>query len=86
VRAMQIIDELEPEPRGLYAGAVGWLGAEQAELYLTIRSMVLDNGRVTLRAGGGIVHDSDPAEEYRECLAKLTATARIIGMDLAATT
>jgi len=86
VRAMQIIDELEPEPRGLYAGAVGWLGAEQAELYLTIRSMVLDNGRVTLRAGGGIVHDSDPAEEYRECLAKLTATARIIGMDLAAAT
>jgi anthranilate synthase component 1 len=82
VRAMQIIDELESTPRGLYAGAVGSFGAEHASLFLTIRSMVLRDGRVTVRAGGGIVHDSDPDEEYREILAKLGAAARVIGLEL----
>ena len=82
VRAMEIIDELEPTVRGLYSGAVGSFGAEHADFFLTIRSLVLQGGRAHLQAGGGIVADSDPAEEHRECLAKLSAVARAIGFDL----
>ncbi|MEY9855924.1 anthranilate synthase component 1 [Catenulispora sp. GAS73] len=82
VRAMEIIDELEPTVRGLYSGAVGSFGAEHVDLFLTIRSLVLQGGRAHLQAGGGIVADSDPAEEHRECLAKLSAVARAIGFDL----
>lgn len=82
VRAMQIIDELEPSARGLYAGAVGCLSIDRVSLFLTIRSIVIQHGKAILRAGGGIVYDSDPLDEYHECLAKLRATAGVIDVDL----
>ncbi|MFI6209069.1 anthranilate synthase component I family protein [Streptomyces sp. NPDC051041] len=82
VRAMEIIDELEPVPRSFYSGAVGSFGTHDVDLWLTIRSAVLHQGQVRLQAGGGIVYDSDPAQEHAECLAKLGAAARAAGIDL----
>src|SRR6266446_5170594 len=75
VRAMQIISELERYRRGIYAGAVGYVFPQQRELdtCIAIRTLVLHDGVAYLQAGGGIVADSDPAEEHRECLNKLRA-------------
>ena len=82
VRAMEIIDDLEPARRWLYSGAVGSFGLSHADLHLTIRSMVLCDGEVRLQAGGGIVHDSEAPAEYAECLAKLGSCARALGVAL----
>ena len=75
VRAMQIISELEGFRRGIYAGAVGYVLPEQAEMdtCIAIRTLVLRDGVAYLQAGGGIVADSDPAAEHEECLNKLRA-------------
>ena len=71
VRAMQIIDELEPMRRGVYGGAVGYVGfSGNMDLCITIRTMVIRNGRIFVQAGAGIVHDSKPESEYRETLNK----------------
>ena len=82
VRAMEIIDELEPTCRGLYSGAVGTFGVDRINLYLTIRSIVLHQGQARLQAGGGIVYDSDPVAEHQECIAKLRAAGRVVGIDM----
>ncbi|MDZ4264265.1 MAG: anthranilate synthase component I family protein [Mycobacterium sp.] len=82
VRAMEIIDDLEPSRRWLYSGAVGSFGLSHVDLFLTIRSMVLCDGDVRLQAGGGIVHDSDASAEYAECLAKLGSGARALGVTM----
>ncbi len=67
VRALEIIDELEPARRGPYCGALGWLGAGGAfELAIAIRIAVLAHGELRLHVGGGIVADSDPAAELTE--------------------
>ena len=75
VRAMQIISELEQYRRGIYAGAVGYCLPETAELdtCIAIRTLWLRDGVAHLQAGGGIVADSDPADEHQECLNKLAA-------------
>ena len=82
VRAMEIIDDLEPSRRWLYSGAVGSFGLSHVDLFLTIRSMVLCDGEIRLQAGGGIVHDSEPSAEYAECLAKLGSGARALGVTM----
>jgi len=82
VRAMEIIDDLEPSRRWLYSGAVGSFGLSHVDLYLTIRSMVLRDGEIRLQAGGGIVHDSDASAEYAECQAKLGSGARALGVTM----
>lgn len=72
IRAMQIIRELEPTPRGVYCGSIGWIGLDGAmSLNLAIRTMVQRGDRVHLYAGGGIVAQSTPDAEYEETLAKL---------------
>ena len=73
VRAMQIISELEGYRRGVYAGAVGYVFPQEGELdtCIAIRTLVLRDGIAYLQAGGGIVADSDPADEHEECLNKL---------------
>jgi para-aminobenzoate synthetase component 1 len=79
IRAMEIIEELEPVRRGPYCGALGWIGADgDLELNLAIRTALVDEtaGRVWYQAGGGIVADSDPAAEYQESLAKAAAFFR----------
>ncbi|NEX19286.1 aminodeoxychorismate synthase component I [Thiorhodococcus mannitoliphagus] len=67
VRAMEIIEELEPHRRGVYCGAIGYLGYDGAmDTNIAIRTLVHSGGTTRLWAGGGIVADSDPESEYRE--------------------
>lgn len=77
VRAMEIIAEEEQRPRGLYAGAAGWLGLDKDAVNLDfgiiIRSLWVRDGRIHWQAGAGIVQDSDPEKEWLECLAKAEA-------------
>jgi anthranilate synthase component 1 len=74
VRAMQLIDELEPEGRGPYAGAVGYLSyAGDLDTCITIRTLVVHGGEVSVTAGAGIVADSDPEAEERETESKAAA-------------
>ena len=81
VRAMQIIDELEPEQRGPYAGAVGWIGAggDRMDLAITIRTCVIAGGEANVQAGAGIVADSVPALEWAETENKARAMLTAIG-------
>jgi anthranilate synthase component 1 len=76
IRAMEIIDELEPTPRGLYAGTVGYFGAGgRMDQAITIRTLVFRPGECTYQAGAGIVADSIPHREYEEIHAKGAALA-----------
>lgn len=78
-RTMEILDELEGEPRGVYSGAIGYLGLDGAcELSVAIRTIVLQGGRATIGAGGAIVLESDPDDEYEEMLLKAAAPLRAI--------
>jgi len=71
VRAMQIIDELEPARRGVYGGAFGYLGFSGAmDTAITIRTAVVADGKVYVQAGAGVVADSDPQSEHEECIRK----------------
>ncbi|SPE28999.1 Para-aminobenzoate synthase, subunit I [Candidatus Sulfotelmatomonas gaucii] len=70
VRAMQLIAELEKEPRGIYSGAIGFFSPQQTVFNVAIRTLALSGGQGTFGAGSGVVIDSDPAEEFRECLLK----------------
>ncbi|HVT14493.1 MAG TPA: anthranilate synthase component I [Fimbriimonadaceae bacterium] len=79
VRAMQIIDELEPTRRGSYAGAVGFLShTGDLDMCIAIRTILVKEGVAHIQAGAGIVFDSDPAKEYVECLNKAKASLRAI--------
>jgi anthranilate synthase component 1 len=74
IRAMEIIDELEPTKRGFYGGAVGYLSySGDLDTCIHIRTVVLKDGRAHVQAGAGVVADSDPAYEYRETGAKAEA-------------
>ena len=79
IRAMQIIDELEPTKRGPYGGSVGYLSySGDLDACIYIRSALVKDGRVHLQAGGGIVADSDADYEYEESRNKARAVARAI--------
>ncbi len=74
IRAMEIIDALEPVRRGLYGGAIGYIDpAGRMDLCLAIRNLVVHQGRVLLQAGAGVVADSDPGREYEETKHKASA-------------
>jgi anthranilate synthase component 1 len=74
IRAMEIIDELEPARRGLYGGALGYVDLRgNLDFCIAIRTLVLEGGRATVQAGAGIVADSDPQAEQRETEAKAEA-------------
>jgi anthranilate synthase component I len=80
IRAMQIINELEQEQRGCYAGAVGYFGFDGAlDCCIALRSVVLKNNRAYVQAGAGIVADSNPCAEYKETVSKAMATMHAIG-------
>ena len=77
VRAMEIIDELEPVKRGIYAGAVGYLGFQgDMDLAIAIRTAVVKDGKLHVQAGAGIVADSDPSSEWQETENKARAVLR----------
>ena len=82
VRAMEIIDRLEPTRRGPYAGAVGYIawGARTLDTAIAIRTVVMRGGRAWVQAGAGIVADSDPAAEWRETEAKARAVLAALGL------
>lgn len=81
VRAMEIIDELEPTRRNAYGGAVGYIGfSGSMDTCITIRTMVMKGDQVYLQAGAGIVADSDPTKEYEETLHKARALIRTLEM------
>jgi anthranilate synthase component 1 len=84
VRAMQIIDELEPVRRGPYAGAVGYVGwgARTLDTAIAIRTCVIRDGRAWVQAGAGIVADSDPESEWRETEAKARAVVLALALAL----
>ena len=74
VRAMQIIDELEPEKRGVYGGGCGYFSAGgDMDICIALRTAVLKDGKLYSQAGGGVVYDSDPAAEYQETVNKAKA-------------
>jgi anthranilate synthase component 1 len=74
---MEIIDELEPVKRGIYAGAVGYLGFHgDMDLAIAIRTAVVKDGQLHVQAGAGIVADSDPASEWQETENKARAVLR----------
>ena len=77
VRAMEIIDELERDKRGFYAGCIGYFGADGAmDTCITLRTAMLKDGMMYVQAGAGIVADSDPATEQQECINKAKALVR----------
>ena len=74
VRAMQIIDELEKDKRGIYAGCIGYFGAGgEMDTCIVLRASVVKDGLMHVQAGAGIVYDSSPAAEQKECVDKARA-------------
>jgi para-aminobenzoate synthetase component I len=79
VRAMEIIDELEPTRRSVYTGSIGYLGFnEDMDMDIAIRTFVIKEGKAYFQAGGGIIYDSDPEAEYIETLDKAKALIRAL--------
>ena len=74
VRAMEIIDDLEPEKRGIYGGGLGYFSASgDMDMCIALRTAVIKNGRLYFQSGGGVVYDSDPMAEYMETVHKSNA-------------
>jgi anthranilate synthase component 1 len=81
IRAMEIIDELEPVKRGIYGGAVGWLGWRgDIGLAIAIRTAVIKDGKLHIQAGAGIVADSSPNGEWEETMNKARAMFRAVAL------
>ena len=79
IRAMELIRELEPVPRGMYGGAAGYFSyTGNMDLAITIRTIILDGKKMEIQAGAGIVYDSDPATEYQETCNKAAAMLKSI--------
>jgi anthranilate synthase component 1 len=77
VRAMEIIDELEPEKRGIYGGGVGYFSAGgDMDMCIALRTAIVKDQNLYIQAGGGVVYDSDPEAEYMETVHKSNAIRR----------
>jgi anthranilate synthase component 1 len=74
VRAMQIIDDLEPEKRGVYGGGIGYFSAGgDMDMCIALRTAIVQDRMLYIQAGGGVVHDSDPEAEFQETVNKARA-------------
>ena len=83
IRAMELIDELEPINRGIYTGAIGYLGFDGTmDLNIAIRTCILKEGRAYFHVGGGIVADSEPEAEYQETLDKASSWMAVLEGDM----
>jgi len=81
IRAMEIIRELEPAPRGAYGGALGYISyTGNMDLAITIRTLEVEDGLVSVQAGAGIVYDSDPDSEYDETCHKARGMQKAVEM------
>lgn len=81
LRAMEIIDDLEELPRGIYGGGIGYFSIDgSTDFAIAIRSVLVKDGVATVQAGAGIVADSDPAKEYQETERKMAAMKRALGV------
>ncbi|MDT7921055.1 MAG: anthranilate synthase component I [Meiothermus sp.] len=79
IRAMEIIEELEPSRRGAYGGAFGYLAYDgHMDVALTLRTIVIAREQIHIQAGAGVVYDSDPSAEYQECLNKAQAMLKAV--------
>ena len=77
IRAMEIIEELEPDKRGIYAGAIGYIGAAgEMDTCIALRTAIIEDNKMHIQAGAGIVYDSDPKSEFEECQNKASALFR----------
>jgi len=77
VRAMEIIDELETDKRGIYGGCIGYFGAGgQMDTCIVLRTAIVKDGKMHVQAGAGVVYDSEPEYEHRECVNKAKALFR----------
>ena len=77
VRAMEIIDEIEPEKRGIYGGCIGYFGANgDVDTCIALRTGVIKDGTLYVQAGAGVVADSNPEAEFQETLNKARALVR----------
>ena len=83
IRAMEVIDELEGEERGIYSGSIGYLSIHgRLDLNIVIRTIVRVGGQAHLRVGGAVVADSDPELEFRETLDKARALLEVLRADV----
>jgi para-aminobenzoate synthetase component 1 len=83
IRAMELIDELEPTNRGVYTGAIGYFGFDGTmDLNIAIRTCILKEGRAYFHVGGGIVADSEPDAEYQETLDKASSWLAVLAGDV----
>jgi anthranilate synthase component 1 len=81
IRAMEIINELEPAPRGAYGGALGYISyTGNMDFAITIRTLEIEDGEVSVQAGAGIVYDSDPDKEYEETCHKARGMQKAVEM------
>jgi para-aminobenzoate synthetase component 1 len=81
VRSMEIIDELEPTRRSIYTGSIGYIGFNgDMDLNIVIRTFIIKGNRAYFQAGGAVVYDSNPAEEYQETLDKVRALINALSM------
>ncbi|RIH86894.1 Anthranilate synthase component 1 [Calidithermus terrae] len=81
IRAMEIIEELEPSRRGAYGGSFGYVAYDgHMDVALTLRTIVVANEQIHIQAGAGVVYDSNPTSEYQECLSKAKAMLRAVQM------
>ncbi len=81
IRAMEIIDELEKTKRGVYTGAIGYIGFNRnVDLSIAIRTLLMKDNQIYFQAGGGIVADSNPESEYEETLHKASALMKAVGV------
>ncbi len=82
-RALEIIAELEPHPRGIYTGAIGYFGYNgESQFSMAIRTAVFENGRASFHVGAGIVADSTPQKEWQETLDKAAGLTLAAGLPL----
>ena len=83
LRAMEIIDDLEVAPRGIYGGGIGYFSIDgSTDFAIAIRSVLIKDGVATVQAGAGIVADSDPLKEYQETERKMAAMKRALGVEV----
>ena len=79
IRAMEIIEALEPSRRGAYGGSFGYVAYDgHMDVALTLRTIVIAKGQIHIQAGAGVVYDSNPTSEYQECLNKAQAMVRAV--------